>query len=151
MATRFDLVENKRAIIDRRRVAGAFGACDRKQACETLAEALRKGREEIARRIAAAKRPAIVTGDEIVKSDALEEAAALAVALGCPAWQQTSAYGAHFLSECPCFMGALPRNQAQVRDLLAPHDLLLVLGACAKLLFDLSTRPHELYVLGSGA
>ena len=53
MATRFDLVENKRAIIDRRRVAGAFGACDRKQACETLAEALRKGREEIARRIAA--------------------------------------------------------------------------------------------------
>jgi uncharacterized membrane protein YfcA len=27
----------------------------------------------------------------------------------------------------------------------------VVLGACAKLLFDLSTRPHELYVLGSGA
>ena len=80
-------------------------------------------------RILAASRPVIVAGDEVVKSDALHEAAALATALGCPVWQQTVAYGAHFLSEHPCFVGALPRIQQQVRDILAPHDLMIVLGA----------------------
>ena len=80
-------------------------------------------------RILAASRPVIVAGDEVVKSDALHEAAALATTLGCPAWQQSVAYGAHFLSEHPCFMGALPRVQPQVRDILAPYDLMIVLGA----------------------
>ena len=80
-------------------------------------------------RILAASRPVIVAGDEVVKSDALHEAAALATALGCPAYQQTVAYGAHFLSERPCFMGALPRVQSHTRDILAAHDLLIVLGA----------------------
>src|ERR1700683_237139 len=47
-------------------------------------------------RILKAERPVIIAGDEIVKSDALLEAAALAEALGCPAFQQSVAYGAHF-------------------------------------------------------
>jgi benzoylformate decarboxylase len=80
-------------------------------------------------RILKAERPVIIAGDEIVKSDALLEAAALAAALGCPAFQQSVAYGAHFLSESPCFMGALSRSQPQVRDVLAPYDLMIVLGA----------------------
>src|SRR6202023_469089 len=73
--------------------------------------------------------PVIIAGDEIVKSNALHEAAALAMALGCPAFQQSVPYGAHFLSESPCFMGALSRSQPQVRDVLAPYDLLIALGA----------------------
>ena len=80
-------------------------------------------------RILKAERPVIIAGDEIVKSDALPEAAALAEALGCPAFQQSVPYGAHFLSESPCFMGALSRSQPQVRDVLAPYDLMIVLGA----------------------
>ena len=52
-AGRFDLVENKRAIIDRRGIANVLGAVDRAAASERLADALRLGREEIARRIAA--------------------------------------------------------------------------------------------------
>jgi benzoylformate decarboxylase len=80
-------------------------------------------------RILKAERPVIIAGDEIVKSDALLEAAALAEALGCPAFQQSVAYGAHFQSESPCFMGALSRSQPQVRDVLAPYDLMIVLGA----------------------
>jgi benzoylformate decarboxylase len=80
-------------------------------------------------RILKAERPVIIAGDEIVKSDALLEAASLAETLGCPAFQQSVAYGAHFLSESPCFMGALSRSQPQVRDVLAPYDLLIVLGA----------------------
>nr|WP_249804452.1 MULTISPECIES: hypothetical protein [unclassified Bradyrhizobium] len=62
--------------------------------------------------------PAIVVGDEVVKSNALEEAAAFASAVGCPVYQQTIAYGAHFPSEHPCFVGALPRDQRQTAKIL---------------------------------
>lgn len=80
-------------------------------------------------RILKAQNPVIITGDEIVKSDALQEAAALAETLGCPAYQSSTPYGASFLSESPCFMGALTRLQAQVRETLSPYDLMIVLGA----------------------
>src|SRR6202043_619861 len=80
-------------------------------------------------RILKAERPVIITGDEIVKSDALREAAALAETLGCPAYQSSTPYGASFLSESPCFMGALTRLQKQVREVLSPYDLMIVLGA----------------------
>ena len=83
----------------------------------------------LAQRILKSQRPVIVAGDEIVKSDALKEAAELAETLGCPAYQQSAPYGAHFLSESPCFIGALSRSQPQVREVLSPYDLLIVLGA----------------------
>lgn len=83
----------------------------------------------LAARILRSERPVIVAGDEIVKSDALQEAASLAAALGSPAFQQSTPYGAHFLSESPSFMGALSRSQPQVREVLSPYDLMIVLGA----------------------
>jgi benzoylformate decarboxylase len=83
----------------------------------------------LTQRILKAQRPVIIAGDEIVKSDALKEAAALAATLGCPAYQQSVPYGAHFLSESPSFMGALSRLQKQVREVLSPYDLMIVLGA----------------------
>jgi benzoylformate decarboxylase len=83
----------------------------------------------LAQRILKAERPVIVAGDEIVKSDAMKEAAELAATLGCPAYQQSAPYGSHFLSESPCFMGALTRSQTQVRETLSPYDLMIVLGA----------------------
>ena len=83
----------------------------------------------LAQRILKAQRPVIIAGDEIVKSDALQEAALLAATLGCPAYQQTAPYGAQFLSESPCFMGALSRSQKQVREVLSPYVLMIVLGA----------------------
>ncbi len=85
--------------------------------------------QALAQRILKAQNPVIITGDEIVKSDALQEAAALAEALGAPAYQCSTPYGAHFLSESPCFMGALSRLQKQVREVLSPYDLAIVLGA----------------------
>ena len=85
--------------------------------------------QALAHRILKAERPVIIAGDEIVKSDALKEAAALAAVLGCPAYQQSAPYGSHFLSESPCFMGALTRSQSQVRETLTPYDLMIVLGA----------------------
>ncbi|MGJ4897213.1 MULTISPECIES: thiamine pyrophosphate-binding protein [unclassified Bradyrhizobium] len=83
----------------------------------------------LAQRILKAQRPVVITGDEVVKSDALREAAEFASAIGAPVHQQSAPYGAHFLSEHPCYIGSLSRAQQQVRDLLAPHDLLIVLGA----------------------
>jgi benzoylformate decarboxylase len=80
-------------------------------------------------RILKAQRPVIIAGDEVVKSDALAQAAQLAETLGAPAYQCSTPYGAHFLSESPCFMGALSRLQKQVREVLSPYDLMIVLGA----------------------
>jgi benzoylformate decarboxylase len=85
--------------------------------------------QALAQRILKAERPVIIVGDEIVKSDALNEAAEFAETLGCPVYQQTAPYGAHFLSESPCFIGSLPRVQPQVREILTPHDLMIVLGS----------------------
>ena len=85
--------------------------------------------QALAQRILKAQNPVIITGDEVVKSDALQEAAAFAATLGAPAYQCSTPYGSHFLSESPCFMGALSRLQDQVRGVLAPYDLMIVLGA----------------------
>jgi len=85
--------------------------------------------DTLAARILKADRPVIIVGDEVVKSDALKEAAAFAEAFGCPVLQQSVAYGAHFLSEHPCYIGGLNREQPDVRAALAPYDLMIALGA----------------------
>src|SRR5262249_16107428 len=85
--------------------------------------------QALTQRILKAQRPVIITGDEIVKSDALKEAALFAETLGAPAFQCSTPYGAHFLSESPCFLGALSRLQKQVREVLSAYDLMIVLGA----------------------
>ncbi len=85
--------------------------------------------DTLAARILKSQKPVIIVGDEIVKSDALAEAAAFAEAFGCPVLQQSVAYGAHFLSESPCYIGGLNREQPDVRAALSPYDLMIVLGA----------------------
>ncbi|WP_038972854.1 thiamine pyrophosphate-binding protein, partial [Bradyrhizobium genomosp. III] len=81
-----------------------------------------------AARLLRAERPVIVTMDEVVKSDALKEAAQLAELLGAAAYQSSTPYGSHFLSESPSFVGTLARVQKVARDTLAPYDLLIALG-----------------------
>ncbi len=85
--------------------------------------------DALATRILKAQKPVIIVGDEIVKSDALAEAAIFAEAFGCPVLQQSVAYGAHFLSESPCYIGGLNREQPDVRAALTPYDLMIALGA----------------------
>lgn len=85
--------------------------------------------QALARRLLEAENPVIIAGDELVRSDALEEAAQLATVLGAAVFQQTVPYGAHFPSEHPCFMGTLSRDQSDVHDTLSPFDLMIVLGA----------------------
>jgi benzoylformate decarboxylase len=85
--------------------------------------------ERLVARLLAAKRPAVIAGNEIVTSDALAEVARFAEALGAAAYQQTIAYGAHFPSEHPAYMGALSRVQREVRRELEPYDLLVFVGS----------------------
>ena len=85
--------------------------------------------DRLADRLLAARRPVMVAGHEIAAADALAEAATVAELLGAPVYQQTVCDGAHFLSEHPAFMGALTRDQRDVRDTLAPHDLMFCVGA----------------------
>ena len=69
-------------------------------------------------------------GDHHRRRDRQERCAArkppqLAETLGCPAYQSSTPYGAHFLSESPCFMGALARIQkvgARGACALRSHD-----------------------------
>ena len=84
--------------------------------------------KRLAVRVLAAERPVIISGHEVATHDALVQAARLAELLGAPVYQQTMPYGAHFLSEHPNFMGALTRDQRQVRETLSPFDLLICLG-----------------------
>ena len=83
----------------------------------------------LSERIMAAEQPVLLAGTEIVRSDALTEAAELAEVLGAPVYQQTVPHGAHFFSEHPAFMGALTRSQDQVRSTLSPYDLMICIGA----------------------
>ena len=55
---------------------------------------------DVADLILAAERPVLVCGNELVRSDALAEAARLAEVLGAPAYQSSSSYGAHFVRAC---------------------------------------------------
>ena len=85
--------------------------------------------EQLAKRLLAARKPVILAGHEIATSDAFAEAAALAETLGAPVLQQTVAWGAHFPSEHPAYLGALNRDQKYVRRVLSDYDLMLCVGS----------------------
>ncbi|MEW5863904.1 MAG: thiamine pyrophosphate-dependent enzyme [Pseudomonadota bacterium] len=85
--------------------------------------------ESLAARLAAARNPAILAGRELAERDAWSEAAELAELLGAAVFGETVPYCAPFPSEHRAYMGALTRNQRAVRETLAPHDLLVCLGA----------------------
>jgi benzoylformate decarboxylase len=85
--------------------------------------------ERLAGRLLEARAPVLIAGHELATYDALAEAAELAELLGAPVYQQTVPYSAQYLSEHPAFLGALTRNQQQVRAALQPYDLLAFLGA----------------------
>jgi len=85
--------------------------------------------ERLACALLAARNPVIVAGQELATHDAFAEAAELAELLGAAVYQQSVPYAAQFPTAHPAYMGALTRNQKQVRAALEPHDLLLCLGA----------------------
>ncbi|MFT5097935.1 MAG: benzoylformate decarboxylase [Planctomycetaceae bacterium] len=85
--------------------------------------------QALAKRLATAKKLAIVAGHELSTTDSLQPASQLATMLGAPVYQQTIAHGAHFLSEHNCYIGALSREQKRVRAILEDYDTVLFLGS----------------------
>jgi len=85
--------------------------------------------QRLAGRLLEARAPVLIAGHELSTYDALAEAAELAELLGAAVFQQTVPYSAQYLSEHPAFLGALTRNQQQVRGALEPYDTLMFLGA----------------------
>jgi benzoylformate decarboxylase len=83
----------------------------------------------VAELLASAKRPAILAGQELAMRDAFAEATQCAEVLGAAVYGSSIPYTAPFPAEHGAYMGALTRQQPQVRKTLEAHDLLLVLGA----------------------
>jgi len=84
---------------------------------------------QISKMLAAAQRPAILAGQELAQHDAFGEATQCAELLGAAVYGSSIPYCAPFPTEHAAYMGALTRQQPQVRKTLEHHDLLLVLGA----------------------
>jgi benzoylformate decarboxylase len=112
-------------------ILNAFGTIDLGSATrvETAVRPADAVLKQLATRLLAAEKPVILAGHEIVTSDAFDEAARFADALGAPVYQQTVVTGAHFPSEHPLFLGQLSRDQKRVRQLLEPYDTLICIGA----------------------
>ena len=85
--------------------------------------------EQLAAKLLAARNPVILAGQELAIHDAFAEAIELAELLGAAVYQQPIPYCAQFPTAHAAYLGALTRNQKQVRALLAPFDLMLCLGA----------------------
>jgi benzoylformate decarboxylase len=85
--------------------------------------------DRLAARLLAARRPAILAGQELAARDAFAEAAELAELLGAAVYASPIPYSAQFPTGHPAYLGALTRNQNKVRAALGPYDLLVCLGA----------------------
>ena len=84
---------------------------------------------KLAELLASARRPAILAGQELAMRDAFAEATQCAELLGAAVYGSSIPYTAPYPAEHGAYMGALTRQQPQVRKTLEAHDLLLVLGA----------------------
>ncbi len=87
------------------------------------------GIERIAAMIDGCKKPALVLGTDVATAGGWEPAIRLAERCGASVW--TAPYNARetFPEDHPQFAGFLPAWRDQLRDLLAPHDAILVVGA----------------------
>jgi benzoylformate decarboxylase len=85
--------------------------------------------EELATLLAEAERPAIVVGAGADDDEAWAALVALAERLGCPVWQESFSGRAGFPQDHRLFAGHLPADRPRLRQALAPHDVVLAVGA----------------------
>lgn len=76
-----------------------------------------------------AARPALVAGDGAGRNGAWEETVALAEKLRAPVYNEPTCARASFPHDHPLFSGHLAPSRKAVREQLAGHDVVLVLGA----------------------
>ncbi|MCE0763898.1 benzoylformate decarboxylase [Pseudonocardia kujensis] len=87
--------------------------------------------EELAGALSAAASPALVVGADADGEASWAALVALARRLDCPVWQEPFAARAGFPQDHRLFAGHLPAGRARLREALAPHDVVLVVGAPA--------------------
>ncbi len=85
---------------------------------------------ELAEMIDRAASPALVVGRGD-GAEGWEAVTALAERLRCPVWQESFARAAGFPQDHPQFAGHLPWRRRLMRETLAPHDLVVVIGTSA--------------------
>ncbi|MGP4000499.1 thiamine pyrophosphate-binding protein [Streptomyces sp. 8N706] len=78
-----------------------------------------------------AQRPAIIAGDGVGRSDAVAELVTVAEALGASVYHQPLYDGIDFPTEHPLYEGMLPGTHAGIRDQLAGHDVVFIVGCHA--------------------
>ncbi|HLW95371.1 MAG TPA: thiamine pyrophosphate-binding protein [Solirubrobacteraceae bacterium] len=81
--------------------------------------------------IADARSPALVVGAGCDSEAGWAGTVALAERLGAPVWQEAFSDRAGFPQDHPLWAGHLPWQRSRMRSTLAPHDLVIVLGAGA--------------------
>jgi benzoylformate decarboxylase len=84
---------------------------------------------ELAELVAGADAPALVVGAGADDPGTWPPLVALAERLGCPVWQESFSARAGFPQDHPLFAGHLPADRTRLRELLAPHDVVLALGS----------------------
>jgi benzoylformate decarboxylase len=112
-------------------ILNAFGAIDLGQATrvDTRVRPADESLRALAERLLQARRPVIIAGHEIIRSDAFAEVTAFAEVMGCPVYDQTVLQGAHFPTDHPAYLGPLSRDQKTVRARLEPYDTIISLGS----------------------
>jgi benzoylformate decarboxylase len=86
---------------------------------------------ELAALVAGAKAPALVVGAGAADAETWRELVALAERLRCPVWQESFGARAGFPQDHPHFAGHLPADRGRLRETLARHDVVLVVGTSA--------------------
>jgi benzoylformate decarboxylase len=87
--------------------------------------------EELAELIDQAHSPAMVVGAGAASDAGWRAVVELAETLQCPVWQESFACRAGFPQDHPLFAGHLPWARRGIRDRLARHDAVLVVGTYA--------------------
>ncbi len=85
---------------------------------------------QAARRLAKAENPAILAGSRVVEQDAVRELVSVAEALGAPVMAESGTTHGRLSFPChhPLSAPGLPLWSPEVRERLAPHDVILVVG-----------------------
>jgi benzoylformate decarboxylase len=81
--------------------------------------------------LAGARNPAIVAGDGVGREDAVAELVAVAEALGATTFHQPMNDGICFPTTHPLHAGVLTPVNARIRDVLAGHDVVFIVGCHA--------------------
>jgi benzoylformate decarboxylase len=87
--------------------------------------------EELVAFLASAARPALVAGAGADEPATWPALVALAERLGCPVFQESFGGSVGFPQRHPRFAGHLPGDRERLREVLAPYDAVLVVGAPA--------------------